>query len=254
MKKNTSNNLEIKVLDKGSHIPLYLQLANQLIGQMRSGALKPGDRLPSEHELTERLNVSRITARQAIETLLEKGLIYREQGRGTFMAEMKMHGIRGFTSFTEDMRSRGLVPGSRIIKMELVHVEEKLQQDLKVASNDLVIHLVRLRLADGEPVAFQVTYLPYKICPGLENEDLSDRSLFQVLRDKYYVYPVWTEAVVRALTPTPEEAELLRIGLDEPVLAVNGVTYTESFDVVEVVRTVYLGNAISLYMGRQRLG
>lgn len=252
--ENNKSTLKIKALDKGSHIPLYLQLANQLIGQMHSGVLKPGDRLPSEREITEELNVSRITARQAIDTLLEKGLIYREQGRGTFMAEMKMQGIQGFSSFTEDMRSRGLVPGSKVILMECIHVDEKLQQDLKIGAGDLAIHLVRLRLANGKPVAVQVTYLPYDICPGLEHEELNDRSLFQILRDKYYIYPVWTEAVVMALTPTPEEAELLEIGLDEPVLIVNGVTYTESFDVVEVVRTVYLGKAISLYMGRQKLG
>lgn len=246
--------MQIRALDKGSHTPMYLQLARQLVSQIQSGVLKPGDKLPSERELAESLNVSRITARQAIESLLESGLVYREQGRGTFVAEMKMHGIQGFSSFTEDIRSRGFTPGSRVIKLELVKVDQKLQQELKIGPDDLALNLIRLRLADDEPVALQFTYLPYKICPGLENEDLNNRSLFKMLRDKYFIHPTWTEAEVRALNPTPEEAELLGIGLDEPVLVVNGVTYTESFDVVEVVRTIYHGKAISLYMGRQRLG
>lgn len=246
--------MELNTLDKGSHTPLYLQLARQLIRQIQSGGLKPGDKIPSERELSESLNVSRITSRQAIESLLKSGLIYREQGRGTFVAESKMHGIQGFSSFTEDIRSRGYQPGSRVVKQELVPVDEKCRQKLKLSQDELVLHLVRLRLADGEPIAIQYTHLPSRICPGLEKEDLENRSLFSVLRDRYFIHPAWTEAEVRASNPTPEEADLLGIGLDEPVLVVDGVTFTESFDMVEVVRTVYNGKSISLYMGRQRLG
>lgn len=246
--------MEIKALDKGSHTPLYLQLAKQIIGQIQSGELKPGDKLPSERELAENLNVSRITARQAIESLLEGGLIYREQGRGSFIAERKMHGIQGFSSFTDDQRSRGVTPGSKVVRMELIQPDEELCKQLKIKVGDSAIHLTRIRMADDDPMALQTTYIPHSICPGLEEEDLNNRSLFRLLREEYFIHPAWTEAEVRALLPTKEEAELLNIGLDEPVLVVDGVTYTDSFDLVEVVRTVYHGKAIALYMGRQRIG
>ena len=116
--------INIRPLDKGSHIPLYLQLTAQLTELIHSGELKPNYRLPSEREMAEMLNVSRITARLAVQELLESGLVYREQGRGTFVAEPKMRGVQAFTSFTEYMRNHGLTPRSKIISQELVGVDE----------------------------------------------------------------------------------------------------------------------------------
>ncbi|MGE5374035.1 MAG: GntR family transcriptional regulator [Bacteroidota bacterium] len=245
--------LSIRPLDKGSHIPLYLQLTAQLTDMIQTGQLTPNFRLPSERELSEMLNVSRITTRLALQELLESGLVYREQGRGTFVAEPKMRGVQGFASFTEDMRNRGLVPGSKILQQELVGVDENLAHTLHIQSGEQAIHLVRLRLADRRPVAVQSAYLPGRMFPGLENEALEDRSLFDVLRQKYVVHPAWTEAAVEASSATPEQARLLEIKSGEPVLIVRGLTFTESFDVVESVRTIYPGKGLGVYIGRQRL-
>jgi GntR family transcriptional regulator len=245
--------IHIRPLDKGSHIPLYLQLTAQLTAMIHKGELKANYRLPSERELSEMLNVSRITTRLALQELLESGLVYREQGRGTFVAEPRMRGVQGFASFTEDMRNRGLVPGSRILQQELVGVDENLAQTLHIQPGEQALHLVRLRLADERPVAVQSAYLPSLMFPGLENENLENRSLFEVLRQKYYIYPAWTEAAVEASSATPEQARLLEIKTGEPVLMVRGLTFTESFDVVESVRTTYPGKGLGVYIGRQRL-
>jgi GntR family transcriptional regulator len=245
--------INIRPLDKGSHIPLYLQLTAQLTDLIHNGELKPNYRLPSERELSEILNVSRITTRLAVQELLESGLVYREQGRGTFVAEPKMRGVQAFTSFTEYMRNHGLMPGSRIINLELVGVDENLAQTLHINPGDPAVHLVRLRLADQQPVAVQSAYLPSRMFPGLENENMEDRSLFEVLRQKYFVYPAWTEAAVEASSATPEQARLLDIKTGEPVLIIRGLTFTESFEVVESVRTIYPGKGLGVYIGRQRL-
>jgi GntR family transcriptional regulator len=190
----------------------------------------------------------------AVQELLESGLVYREQGRGTFVAEPKMRGVQGFTSFTEYMRNRGLAPGSKIISQEIVGVDENLAETLHIHMGDPALHLVRLRLADGRPVAIQSAYLPSKMVPGLEEENLVDRSLFEVLRQKYFIHPAWTEAAVEASSATPEQARWLEIKSGEPVLIVRGLTFTESFEVVESVRTVYPGKGLAVYIGRQRLG
>jgi GntR family transcriptional regulator len=245
--------MSIRPLDKGSHIPLYLQLTAQLTDMIHKGQLTPDYRLPSERELSEMLNVSRITTRLALQELLESGLVYREQGRGTFVAEPKMRGVQGFASFTEDMRNRGLVPGSKILNQELVGVDENLAGTLHIQPGEPAIHLVRLRLADERPVAIQSAYLPAQMFPGLETEELQDRSLFDVLRQKYFVYPAWTEAAVEASSATSEQSRLLEVKSGEPVLIVRGLTFTESFDVVESVRTVYPGKGLGVYIGRQRL-
>lgn len=240
-------------LDKGSRVPLYLQLSTILANLIQSGELKPGDKLASERELAESLNISRITARIAIDYLLEKGLVYRQQGRGTFIAAPKMYSVQGFTSFSEDMRARGYRPRSHVVKQELVYVPREIQKILKVGAKDRVIHLMRVRLADDRPVALQTSYIPHKLCPGLENEDLAEQSLFAILRNRFFVHPAWTEAEMEAMPATAEEAHWLDIPPGDPVLVVRGLTFTESFEVVEYVRTVYRGHGLTVYIGRQRI-
>ena len=242
----------LKPLDKGSPVPMYRQLSLALIAQIAAGELKPGDRIPSERELATALGVSRITARLAIDALLESGLVFREQGRGTFVAERKMHGLKGFLSFTEDILTRGMQPRSRILHQAALVPDAATQQILKMQPDELALRLVRLRYADGEPLAIQSSYLPLRICPGLENQDLTDKSLFAVLREQYYVHPIWTEAEVQAMAALPEEAECLGLLAGAPVLVISALTFTESFEVVESVRTVYRSH-LAVYIGRQRL-
>lgn len=243
-----------KPLNKNSATPLYRQLSARLAEQIQNGEYQLGDKLPSEREFSEQLNVSRITARQAIEALLESGLIYREQGRGTFVAEPRMRHLEGLTSFTEDMIARGYRPSSRVITQKLIAADVEFQEILRINPPDMVLHLVRVRLADGKPVALQSSYISHKLCPGIENEDFSSQSLFAVLREKYYVYPTWTEVVIEAIPATYEEAHLLEIKLGDPVLVVRGKSFTDSFEIVESVRTAYRGKGMALYIGRQRLG
>lgn len=244
----------IQPLNKNSHVPLYLQLTDQLVRMIENGELKPGDKLLSEREMAEALGVSRITARLAIQELLKSGMVYREQGKGTFIAESRMRDVQGFTSFTEDMQSRGLKPGSLILKQEIISVDENLARTLHLEPGDPAIFLQRLRFANDRPVAIQTAYLPHRLVAGLETMNLTNRSLFEVLRQHYYIYPAWTEAVVEAAAAMPEEAHLLNIKSGEPILVVKGLTFTETFEIVESVRTVYPGKGLALYIGRQRIG
>jgi GntR family transcriptional regulator len=240
-------------LDKMSYVPLYRQLIEDIIQKIESGEIKPGDRLQSEREMAESLRVSRITARQALDTLEQLGLVYREQGRGTFAAEPRLHHVEGFSSFSEYVLKRGRRPSSRIIKQELMDPDESLQNTLKLEPGEQVLHLVRLRLADNTPLALQSAYLPHRICLGLENAKLASRSLFDTLREKYMVYPTWTEPEICAAAASDIEAELLELEPGAPVLVVNALTYTDTFDVIEQVRTVYRGTDFWLYVGRQRV-
>jgi GntR family transcriptional regulator len=245
--------ISLPKLDKHSSDSLYSQLFNQLKKMIENGELTTGDRVPPERELAESLKVSRITARQAIEALVKSGLVYRERGRGTFVAEPHMESVMGFTSFSEEMKSRGLIPSSKVIIQEVCRVDGKTQKVLKLGSNDLAIHIVRLRLADNKPVALQSTYLPAPLCPGLEFMDLNSTSLYSILREKYYIHPAWTEAKVEVSTATEEEATFLQINKNDSILIVKGLTFSESFEIIESVHTVYKGKDFSLYIGRQRI-
>lgn len=243
----------MRLLNKRSPVPLYSQLYSRLAEQISTGELKSGDQLPPERELAESMNVSRITARQAIDALAKKGLVYREQGRGTFVAEPKMHGLIGFTSFSEDMRQRGFCPSSQIIIQELKAADEQAQKILKLNPGDRVLNLVRVRMADERPIAIQSALIPQYLCPDLENKDLHNQSLYSVLRDEYNIHPSWTEAELEAISATAEEARLLNLEKGDPVLVVHGITYSDSFEIIETVRTVYGGKGLALYIGRQRI-
>jgi GntR family transcriptional regulator len=241
-------------LDKNSHEPLYRQLAKLLVSQIQSGDYKMGNRLPSERELSEIHKVSRITARQAIDLLFEDGLIFREQGRGTFVAEPRMRHLQGLTSFTEDMQARGYTPHSRVLAQEVLEADGEMQSSLRISNGQRVLHLVRLRMADDRPIALQASYISLALCPGLENESFTDRSLFALLRSKYYLYPTWTEVDVQAVPASKEEAQQLEVRLNDPLLVIHGKTFTDSFEPIETVRTTYIGKDLALYIGRQRIG
>jgi GntR family transcriptional regulator len=243
-----------RYLDKNSHEPLYRQLARMLVAQIQSGGYKTGSRLPSERELSDIHKVSRITARQATDLLIEDGLIFREQGRGTFVGEPRMRHLQGLTSFTEDMQARGYTPRSRVLTEEVLEADGELQSSLRVSEGQRVLHLVRLRMADDRPIALQASYISLAPCSGLEDEDFEDQSLFAILRNKYYLYPAWTEVDVQAVPASKEEAQLLQVRQRDPLLVIRGKTFTDSFEPIETVRTTYIGKGLALYIGRQRIG
>ena len=240
-------------LNKHSPVPLYQQIASDLVARIDGSELKSGDRIPSERELAESMQVSRTTARLAIDELVSSGIIYREQGRGTYVAEPRMNGMLGFASFTEDMLSRGRQPSSQVVMQELIEADDILQEKLHCAPGEMVLNLVRLRLADDEPVALQTTFLPQRLAPGLEQQELTNKSLFKILREEYYIYPAWTEAEMEALSATAEQAAMFDIKAGDPMLAVRGLTFTDSFEIVEAVETIYRGQGLALYIGRQRI-
>jgi GntR family transcriptional regulator len=247
-------NISARYLDKNSHEPLYRQLAKLLVSQIQSGDYKAGSRLPSERELSDIHKVSRITARQAIDLLMEDGLIFREQGRGTFVAEPRMRQLQGLTSFTDDMQARGYIPHSQVLTQEVLEADEELQNSLRVSPGQRVLHLVRLRMADDRPIAMQASYISLALCSGLENESFENQSLFALLRSKYYLYPAWTEVDVQAIPASKEESQLLAVRPNDPLLVIRGKTFTDSFDPIETVRTTYVGKGLALYIGRQRIG
>jgi GntR family transcriptional regulator len=239
-------------INKLSPVPLYLQLVQGMTEQIRLGELQPGDRIPSERELTETAQVSRTTARIAIDELVASGLVYREQGRGTFVAKPRMRNLMGFVSFTEDIIARGMKPRTTVLRQQKIKASAKIASALRIEAGESVLNLVRIRLADDEPIAVQHSYLPSKLVPGLENYDLTDKSLFNILRTEYGIYPAWTEAEVEASAASSELAEHFQVEEGSPVLVVRGLSYTESFEVVESVETCYRSQGFALYLGRQR--
>jgi GntR family transcriptional regulator len=222
------------VLDRNSFTPLYQQIGEALRIRIERGELIPGDQIPSENELTDQYNVSRNTARLAISSLILDGLVYRIKGRGTFVAAERLrYGLMRMSSFTEDMRQRGLEPGSRMLSFACDLPSKKIHQILKLKNNDMVYRIERLRLADNEPMALNLSYLPVFLCPDLDKKDLASGSLYAMLENQYGYRLGYAEYVIKTGSADERQAELLGVPVDSTLLIREGTTYLEDGTPIE---------------------
>jgi GntR family transcriptional regulator len=237
-----------------SHLPIYFQIQQDILNQIKSGKLLPGAQLPSETELAQECQVSRITAKRALDELVHLGYAYRQQGKGTFVAQARIRDISGFRSFSEDMRARGFKPGSEILEFKVIEPDDTICQKLHISKDQPVFLLKRRRLADNVPLAFETAYLPCSLCPNLLNEDLAGGSLYSILKEKYRVVPVWADAEIEAAVATKEQASILGISTDSPVLIAYRITFSADYQAIETVESVYRGDQFTFYTGRQFIG
>ncbi len=245
--------MDYSPLNREKQKHLYLQIARQIMEKIENSEWKVGDMIPSERELAEIYKVSRITATKAVEYLQEKGLIYREVGRGTFIAQPKLQNIIAFKGFTEYIASKGGRPGSIILNQSVEKPTPKLAAELQIKENDPIVHIERIRTADDRYVALQSSFIPEELCPGLVDQDLHDKSLYSLFKEKYGIYPAWTEVVMQARLADQQEAELLKIEPGDALLIVKALSYTEKFEIIEKVVTKYVGKFMDLYLGRQKI-
>jgi GntR family transcriptional regulator len=186
--------------------------------EAHAAALAPGSPLPSERELAERYGVARMTVRGEIERLTSEGVIYRAHGRGSFVAEPRVAQAMTLTSFTEDMRGRGMEPSSTVVAQELVEAGEALAARLEVRPRSAILRLDRVRLADGIAMAFEQAYLPAARFPGIEDADFAGVSLFEVLAERWGVELGDADQRVVATAIEGEEAALLEVREGQPGL------------------------------------
>jgi GntR family transcriptional regulator len=178
-------------------------------------SLGPGAELPSERVLAEHFGLARMTVRTEIDRLVTEGLVYRLHGRGTFVAEPRVAQAVLFSSFSEDMRARGMKPGSVVRSRELIEAGRFLARALEVAAGAPVAELERVRTADGTPMAVERVYLPAERFPGIAEADLEHGSLFDLLAERYDTRLSGADQRVVAVAIDAEEAPLL--GVDEGV-------------------------------------
>lgn len=233
----------MRTIYRNSPVPRYHQLKEILRERIRSGEWKPGDLIPSERELSESYDISRMTARQAITDLVNEGVFYREQGRGTFVTQNKItQQLLHLTGFTEDIRARGQRPSTRVLAAGIQAADEAAAGPLRIAPGDPIFVLRRLRLADDEPLAIEVSMLHFKGCERLAEEDFSQRSLYQSLESTYGVPLLEADQEIEAGLASDEEAQVLQVAPASAVLYTRRTTYTERNRPIEYATSVYRGN------------
>ncbi|MDQ2746141.1 MAG: GntR family transcriptional regulator [Acidobacteriota bacterium] len=229
-----------ETLQRNGIIPLHAQIAEALRIQIQNDEFKEKENLPSERELAERYLVSRMTVRQALQKLRLEGLIYHERGVGTFVNNRKIDvHTRNLNGFSEEMLSLGLKPSSRVLTLQRELATDDVMENLRLGAGAEVVHLERLRLADGEAMAFEQTFLPAYLFPKLEEFDLMKNSLYQVLTENYDLEMHHAEEILEAKAANRFVAKQLGIRAGAPVLVVHRVVFSESNQPIESAHTTY---------------
>jgi GntR family transcriptional regulator len=227
------------MLSRDLPVPLYHQVKTSILRQIEAGQWRPDDRLPSEDDLAATFRVSKITVRQALRELAQLGYIRREQGRGTFVQRPPLvEGPRQLTSFSEEMRRQGVQASSQVLEHGTVPASADVASILGMAEEEPVFRLRRLRLADGDPMGVQTTYLPSYVVPGIEQRDFSTASLYDVLREDYGLVPATAHETHFAYGVGCEDAGLLRVDVGAPVMGAELVARLADGRALEYVRSV----------------
>jgi len=216
-------------IDKSIPIPYHYQLRELLRSHIVTGQWRVGDRLPAERELCEAFGLSRTTVREAIESLVSDGLLRREKGKGTFVAEPKiMEGLLGNPiGFTDAMAEQGYQVETKVLRFEVVTAPADLASELRLTPDEPVTVLERLRFVLGLPILVVTSYLPERLCPGLVGEDFTHRSLYHLLRDKYYYRIARAKRVMEAVAAAEPEVSLLGIKPGAPLMLIRSTAYLE---------------------------
>ncbi|WP_300452254.1 GntR family transcriptional regulator [Fusobacterium sp.] len=225
-----------------SKSPLYYQLAEIIINDIKEKNLQENDRILTEREYCEKYNLSRSTVRQAIAYLEKKGYIYKVQGCGTFVSSRVMkQKLLKFYSFTEEAKKQGKVPSSKILSFKEKKADEKICKELNINRDDKVYELQRLRLADDEVVMYEKTYLLEKKMQGLSKNILLEKPLYDILQNRYNIS--FTKATERFSVLLADEkiAEILTIPQGSPIIRLQRWTYA-GMEIIEYTVSLVRGD------------
>jgi len=232
------------IIDPNNIIPKYYQLSNILRQKIEEGAWQPHEPIPSERQLEEQYNLSRPTIRQAIELLVRQGFLYRMHGRGTFVSPPKLQkGILELTSFSEDMRNRGLNPGQKFLEFGFTIPPVQIRKQLELPAEQKVLRIKRVRTGNGEPIGIQDSYLSLPANQEITREELEQRgSIYAILQEKFGIFPSEADETLEVTLATAEEAMLLEIPEGSPLLLSQRTLYSQDRKAVEFVRILYRGD------------
>lgn len=210
------------------------------------GGLQVGAAIPPERRLAVDMGVSRPTLRAAIEELVREGLLLRRHGSGTYVAEPKIALPLTMTSFSDDMRQRGMRPDSHILSFEEQSAGAKLGARLRVSPADPLWAIRRLRLADDETMAIEFLHVPQRVAPSLTQRDLEGQSFYDLLVRRYDVVVVAGTQTIEPTVTNDEEAEVLGVPVHSPAFLFERTSTSERGEVVEFVRSIYRGDRYRL--------
>jgi len=231
-------------LNRNIGIPLYYQLKEILLGEIRNGQLKPGDMIPTELEIKEKLGVSRNVVRQAIGQLVEEGYLVRQKAKGTFVStpSANLEQIKTEEAFREMVIQQGAVPSTQVLSMEVLDADEKIAELLEIPQKTRVIRVKRLRSANDKPISINTSYMPYALCSFVLEYPLETVGLHHVLGQRYDTRIYRSTRKMEARISSQEEADLLQTEPDSVVQCMTRRSYNRTNMIVEATFAIYRGD------------
>jgi GntR family transcriptional regulator len=223
------------------------------------GDIKPGDRIYSESELCEKFGISRITVRRAIEDLAREGYLQKVPGKGTFVSKSKIVEKLGhLVTFTEDMLSRGLKPGSKLLRRSLVEANSQIAKHLRLTEeNSRVIFVEQLLFADDQPICLRKVFLPFNLFKdflGTSVAELEEKDLCYILNTFISKPVVWARQTLESVLIEKEEAALLKVPEGFPGLFCTRITFDETDSPIEYVEFLYRADRYKFVVNLVRPG
>lgn len=228
--------------------PLYIQIAESLIAQIETGELAPDERLPSERDLSKRLNVSRMTLRAALRELDSRGLLVRRPGDGTYIAEPKIdrHADK-LVPFTQSMQQRGYKISSKLIVFEQRLANVSMAKRLEIPVSSPVYLSQRVRYINQEPVLLENCTMPVGIFPNFDKYDLESRSLYEIMETEYGILAHHSEQSLEAVVAGEYESELLKIDQGAPLMLERRLGFDEDERPFEYGHDLYRGDRFRFF-------
>lgn len=229
-------------LERQQGLSAHAQIEAEIARRIESGILRPGDQIPPERELVEQMQVSRMTLRQGLTRLVDRGLLERQRGRGTFVREPKVvHSLSNLTGLHGELISQGIAPTARLLTSAEIPASQAVADLLEISEGDPVYWITRLRLGAGVPIAHETSYFPAGLVPGLLDEDLEGGSIYELM-ERHSARPVGARQSLEPVVARSEEATLLEIAPGSPVMLIERIARDSQDRAVEYAKDIYRGD------------
>jgi GntR family transcriptional regulator len=235
-------------LDRDGPVPLYLQLASLLRDRIEHGEWDAGQKIPSENELNRLYGVSRMTARQVLAQLVNEELLYRVQGKGTFVAHRKIPTRSpAYLGIREQLEGMGLAVATRVLTNAVVPADDRVARALRIPPGRRVHEIRRVRLLpDNEPISLHTSYVPERLAGPLDDGDLAARQLCVILEVDHGLRMGRVSETLESTLPSPQEAIDLGVSRRTPLLLLTHEIADQSAQMFEYSRILFRGDKIRL--------
>lgn len=234
-------------------IPRHIQITRWVEEQIHQNTYKPDEKLPSENEMAQKFDVSRVTIRRALQSLESNGLIYRCQGLGSFVSDTRTpHNLVRLTDFSEDMVRAGLKATSEVRQFTSIKAPDWLAEALDIEVDQHVIQIDRLRLGNGEPVAFDSTWMPMFYGQLIKESDLKSATIYKILEEQYDIRLIRGKYQITADSASEHLARELGVDVNMPLLRIDRSTYTIGNKTVYYQKRYYRSDRVMYEMTLER--